>query len=134
MEQGKLLTYLNQPETLKGDNVQWVESLTERYPFFSIGQCLLAIAYQNEGDQRFDRQLKKAACAMPDRNRLRQSFILAKQRYNAPPADVPEPDTFFRFVDSSRIKETDQDALFPEKTFVIPEIKLSSTREDHHLG
>ena len=35
-----MLTYLNQPECLKGDHVQWATELVERYPFFGIGQCL----------------------------------------------------------------------------------------------
>ena len=132
MEQGALMTYLNQPETLRGDNVQWVESLIDRYPFFGIGQCMLAIAYQNEDDQRYDRQLKKAACAVPDRNRLRLYSILAKQRMTLEPktATASEPDSFFRFVDSAKVKETNDDALIPEKTFVIPEINLSSSPEE----
>ena len=133
MEREALLTYLNQPETLKGDNVPWVTSLVERYPFFSIGQCMLAIAYQNEDDERFDWQLKKAASAVPDRNRLRLFSLLAKQRVAMKPETVteaPQPDGFFRFVDSSKIKENDDDALIPEKMFIIPEINLSSTPEE----
>lgn len=131
MEQVALLTYLNQPEALNGDRVQWVESLIERYPFFGIGQCMLAIAYQNENDQRYDQQLRKAACAVPDRNRLRLYSILAKQRMTMKPeAAMPEPNSFFRFVDSSKVKEANGDALIPEKTFVIPEINLSSTPEE----
>ena len=128
-----MLTYLNQPETLTGDRVQWVESLVERYPFFGIGQCLLAIAYQNEGNQRYDLQLKKAACAVPDRNRLRLFSLLAKQRITQQAkTDTPTslPDSFFKFVDSAKLKETDDDALIPEKTFIIPEIKLSGTHEE----
>ena len=133
MEREALLTYLNQPETLKGDNVQWIESLTERYPFFGIGQCMLAIAYQNEGDSRFDQQLKKAAIAVPDRNRLRLFSLLARQRMTLKPeiiAETPEPDGFFKFVDSTKVKDAYDDALIPEKTFVIPQINLSGTHEE----
>jgi len=133
MEQGALLTYFNQPETLTGDRVQWAESLVKRYPFFGIGQCLLAIAYQNEGNQRYDLQLKKAACAVPDRNRLRLFSLLAKQRMVQQPktdTSAPLPDSFFKFVDSAKLKETADDALIPEKTFIIPEIKLSGTHEE----
>ena len=134
MEREALLTYLNQPETLVGDNVQWVTSLVERYPYFGIGQCLLAIAYQNEGNADYDRQLKKAACAVPDRNRLRLFSILAKQRMALPPEAVteetPQPDSFFRFVDSTSVKKSTDEALIPEKMFIIPEINLSSTPEE----
>ena len=123
MERESLLTYLNQPECLKGDHVQWATELVERYPFFGIGQCLLAIAYQNEDDDRFNAQLRKAACAVPDRNRLRLYSLLAKQRSNTSFG-------YFRFVDSSKLKDTEEDSLIPEKTFVIPEINLSGTREE----
>ena len=142
MEQGALLTYLNQPETLRGDNVQWVESLMEHYPFFGIGQCMLAIAYQNEGDEKFDQQLKRAACAIPNRNHLRLYSILAKQRFNLVPETLPQNDSpnkeqkksqhdsFFRFEGSSRLDETDDGSLIPEKMFIIPEIKLNSSPEE----
>ena len=134
MEREALLTYLNRPETLVGDNVQWVSSLVERYPFFGIGQCLLAIAYQNEGNADYDRQLKKAACAIPDRNRLRLFSILAKQRMTLPSEAVteeaPQPDSFFRFVDSTTVKRSTDEALIPEKMFIIPEINLSSSPEE----
>lgn len=131
MEREALLTYLNQPETLKGDNVQWVEELVERYPFFGIGQCMLAIAYQNEDNARFDSQLKRAAIAVPDRNRLRLFTLMARQRMTLKPEkanEAPQFDSFFKFVDSTKVNETVD--VIPEKTFVIPEINLSSTPEE----
>ena len=109
MERETLLTYLNKPETLVGDHVQWVTSLVERYPYFSIGQCLLAIAYQNEDHENYGRQLKKAACAIPDRNRLRLFSLLAKQRSNTSFG-------YFRYVDSTKVKDANEDTLIPEKT------------------
>lgn len=150
------MTCLNQPEMLKNDNTAQTISLLERYPFFSIGQCLLAIAYQNEGDTQFDTQLKKAACAAPNRNRLRLFSILAKQRMEtcteptititpaettiATPTDtpidtpteapeLPQTDSFFRFVDSTKIEDTD-DVIFHENMFVIPEIHLHGSFEE----
>lgn len=138
------MTCLNQPEMLKSDNAAQVTALVERYPFFSIGQCLLAIAYQNEDDPQFDTQLKKAACAVPDRNRLRLFSILARQRMETcaettvsettseTPVTIPEipqTDSFFRFVDSTKIRHTD-DTLFHDNMFVIPEINLYGSFEE----
>lgn len=149
MESEALLTYLNQPEKLKGDNVQWVETLVERYPFFSIGQCMLAIAYQNEGNEKFDQQLKKAACTIPDRNHLRLFSLLAQQRKDIVEENVEEEktekhendekqevvvekgDNFFRFIASSDIHESDKNGeVIPEKMFIIPEINLSGSHEE----
>ena len=47
METGNLIAYIEKPETLQGEAVQAMERLTEKYPYFSIAQCLLAIGYQN---------------------------------------------------------------------------------------
>ena len=76
METKELLTYLNKPEMLRGDTVKELESLAGRYPYFSLTQCLLAMAYQNEDDDRYDGQLKKAACIIADRNNLRLLSLL----------------------------------------------------------
>lgn len=127
METNELLTYLNRPETLRGDTVKDMESLAGRHPYFSLAQCLLAIAYQNEGNPLYDQQLRKAACAIPDRNKLRLFSLLARQRKEMAPEEAPQPveetpsDGFFKFVESTRI---------PEKMFIIPEIDLSGSREE----
>lgn len=127
METKELLTYLDKPEMLLGDTVREMENLADRYPYFSLPQCMLAIAYQNEGNEQYERQLRKAACIISDRNRLRLFSLLAKQRK----ASAPEPETFFRFVDSAKIKEHEEDnAVIPEKMFIIPEIRLSSSPEE----
>ena len=133
METTKLITYLNKPEKLHGDAVKDMESLVGRYPYFSLAQCLLAIAYQNEGNALYDRQLKRAASIVPERNNLRLFSLLAKQRWTTRPAEeepVQEPDEpFFRFVESAKIDESDL-SVIPEKTFIIPEINLSGSHEE----
>ena len=135
METGELIGYLNQPETLRGGHVQGVESLVDRYPFFSIGQCLLAIAYQNEGDERYDMQLRKAASIVPDRNKFRLYSIVAKQRkaMGPVPAETNETETtpsFFKYLGTADQGEAGNDAVIPEKLFIIPEINLSSSHEE----
>ena len=134
MEKGKLIGYLSQPETLKGSDVQGVETLVASYPFFSIGQCLLAIAYQNEDDERFGQQLKKAASLIPNRNKLRLLSIAAKQRKGlnvvAPQKEEsPAPPSFFKYLGTSDQGEG-EGAVIPEKLFIIPEINLSSSHEE----
>ena len=138
MEKELLLSYLSKPETLTGEAVQGVVSLTERYPFFGLGQCLLAIAYQNEDNARYDKQLKLAASAIPSRNNLRLLSLLAKQRMVQPQeeqeAETAAEDgqeTFFRFIESSEIQEKEPEgSIIPEKLFIIPEIDLSGSHEE----
>ena len=123
MEKRQLLSYLEQPETLTGESIPELETLVGCYPFFSIGQSLLTLAYHNGNDARYDQQLKKAAGAVPDRNRLRLLFIHAKRQPTAP------DDSFFRFVESSEITGNDKEVI-PEKMFIIPEINLSGSHEE----
>ena len=123
-----MLSYLNKPETMGAGALPAMEELTLSYPYFGLVHCLLAIGYQNEGDDRYDQQLKRAACAIPNRGRLRLLTLLAKQRAEqAQSAD----DSFFKLVDSEKIKEGESvEEIIPEKTFIIPEINLSGSQEE----
>ena len=122
METTELLSYLNKPETLRGQAIPAMEDLASRYPYFGLAQCLLAVAYQNESDGRYDRQLKRAACAIPNRGRLRLLTMMSKNHHD---------DSFFKFIDSVKIKEGEEMGdVIPEKTFIIPEINLSGSHEE----
>ena len=126
MDNASLITYLNRPDNLRGEAVHEVQALVDAFPYFSVSQCLLAIAYQNEGNGKFDQQLKKAACAIPDRNHLRLFSLLAQQRKDIVEENIEEKsieeeniekpekdekqevvvekgDNFFRFISSSDI-------------------------------
>ena len=131
METNELLKYLNLPETLKGDAVPAMEALTQRHPYFGMARCLLAVGYLNEDDVRYDQQLRLAACAIPNRSRLRLLTMLAQQRaiQLEETSELPD-DSFFKYVDSSQVKDNEAvDGVIPEKTFIIPEINLSGSHE-----
>ena len=116
------MTYINKPAMLRGDAVQAMEDLAMSHPYFGIAQCLLAVAYQNTGDHRWERQLSVAASAIPNRARLRLLTQLAKHA---------DDDSFFKFVDSTTVAPEQGTAdIIPEKTFIIPEINLSGSREE----
>lgn len=123
METAQLLGYLSKPVTLTGAAVADLEALVAQHPYFSIGQSLLALAYHRAGDERFERQLKKAAVAVPNRNKLRLLFVPAAQQ------PVIPDDSFFRLEDVTEITESERN-IIPEKTFIIPEIDLSGTHEE----
>ena len=126
-----MLNYLNKPETLQGDALPAMEELVRRYPYFGMARCLLAVGYQNQGDERYERQLQSAACAIPNRGRLRLLVLLAKQRAAQPEEAEPDDDSFFKFVDSVKLKPGEEmEGVIPEKTFIIPEIDLSGSEEE----
>ena len=123
METEQLIADLTTPWTLTGEAVADMESLTERYPYFGIGQSLLALAYHRDGNEHGDEQLKKAAVAVPYRNKLRLLFVAAPKQPSIP------ADSFFRLEDVTEVAEGDG-SVIPEKTFIIPEIDLSGTPEE----
>ena len=141
MESSTLIGYIERPETLYGEAAREIERLAGQYPYFSVAQCLLAIAYQNEGDPRYERQLRKAADSIASRNNLRMLSVLAQRRWEKrqvlADTEVPEPvedpmpeASFFKFVASSEVTEPEPEGgVIPEKLFIIPEIDLSGTQE-----
>ena len=137
METRTLIGYINQPETLKGSAVDDVKSLKEKYPYFAIGQALLAIAYQNENSKNYEQQLRLAASIVPNRDKLRLFSLIAKRRLETP-TEVPQlPDEykpkerFFTAVETiNPAEEANDSSIIREKVFIIPEIDLSGTQEE----
>ena len=122
METEQLLSYLSNPGSLTGKATTDLEGLARQYPYFNIGQSLLALAYQRDSHEQFDEQLKRAAIAVPNRNKLRLLFVAA------PKPSIPEG-SFFRLENVTEVEENDRNVI-PEKTFIIPEIDLGGTHEE----
>lgn len=137
MDSVNLIEYMKRPELLKGNVVNEVEALAAEYPFFAIGQALLAIAFQNSNDVRYEKQLKYAAAIMPNRDKLRIFSMIAKHRWTTEPVpqDLPDEfkadDNFFSHVEVvDPEKEPSESSIIREKVFIIPEIDLSSSHEE----
>ena len=135
MDNKQLIAYMTKPETLKGEAVQEMEQLVEQYPYFSIGQTLLAIAYQNAGNTAYEKQLRLAATCMPNRDKLRLFTLIARHRIESEQALPALPDEFLpsdkvtKPQETNKKEETDSN-IIREKVFVIPEINLSGSREE----
>ena len=137
MKKEELTAYIEQPEMLRGEVIHEVENLVEQYPYFSLVQSLLAICYQNTGDERCEEQMKKAACLIASRNRLRMFAMMARRRREKEDGtdDLPDEctvkDSFFTMIESSDATGMKSDgAVIPEKMFIIPEIDLSGSPEE----
>ena len=142
MDSKQLIGYMTRPERLKGDGVRDVEQLVADYPYFAIGQTLLAIAYQNTDDERYDSQLKHTAAIMPNRDKLRLFTLIARHRWESEPEVPALPDEFtpeeeakpsdnvFSNIESIETKEEQNTGIIREKVFIIPEINLSGSHEE----
>ena len=138
----QLIGYMTRPERLKGNAVRDVEQLVADHPYFAIGQTLLAIAYQNIGDERYDNQLKRTAALMPNRDKLRLFTLIARHRWESEPEVHALPDEFvpeeeitpsdnvFSNIESIETKEEQNTGIIREKVFIIPEIDLSGSHEE----
>jgi hypothetical protein len=123
------------PERLKGNAIYEVEQLVSDYPYFAIGQTLLAIAYQNANDPRYDSQLKHAAAIMPNRDKLRLFTLIARHRFESEPETTALPDEFVPtdnvFSSMEPVETEEENAnIIREKVFIIPEIDLSGSHEE----
>ena len=130
------------PERLKGEAVKEVEQLVAEYPYFSIGQVLLAIAYQNTDDGRYESQLRHTAAIVPNRDKLRLFTLIARHRLESEPEvptlpdELPQTekpassDNVFSSIEAIDAKEEQNTGVIREKVFIIPEIDLSGSHEE----
>ena len=136
MDSKQLIGYMTMPERMKGNDVDEVEQMVKTFPYFSIAQALLSIAYQNIGSPNYDSQLKRAAATMPNRDKLSLLSMIAKHRLESKleiPAflDEFEPkDNVFSSIESIDTKEEQNGSIIREKVFIIPEIDLSGSHEE----
>lgn len=136
MDSRQLIGYMKMPERLKGDTVKEVEQLVADYPYFAIGQALLAVAYQNAGNDRYESQLRRAAAIMPNRDKLRLFTLIARHRWESKPEmralpdEMPPTDNVFSSMQPIEPKEEQSTGIIREKVFIIPEIDLSGSHEE----
>ena len=136
MDGKQLIGYMKMPERLKGDTVKEVEQIVADYPYFAIGQALLAVAYQNAGNDRYESQLRRAAAIMPNRDKLRLFTLIARHRWESEPEvpalpdELPSTDNVFSSMQSIEPKEEQSTGIIREKVFIIPEIDLSGSHEE----
>ena len=136
MDSKQLIGYMKMPERLKGDTVKEVEQIVADYPYFAIGQALLAVAYQNAGNDRYESQLRRAAAIMPNRDKLRLFTLIARHRWESKPEmralpdEMPPTDNVFSSMQPIEPKEEQSTGIIREKVFIIPEIDLSGSHEE----
>lgn len=127
---------MTRPERLKGDALKEVEQMAVDYPYFAIGQALLTVAFRNNGDNRYDSQLKRTAALMPNRDKLRLFTVIAKHRFESEPEmpalpdEIAPADNVFSNIESIDTKEEQHNGIIREKVFIIPEIDLSGSHEE----
>lgn len=102
------------PEMIEDQDVEELEVMLRRYPYFTVGQTLLAVGLYGNGDEKSSRQLRLASSMVPHRNVLRKLCTQLPDEYE----------------EERREDKEVTPEIIPEKTLVIPEINLESDTEE----
>lgn len=70
MNKQDFISLIEHPELLGKANIPALKTITSDFPYFQVGQLLLAKALYNEKHYEFEKQLKYTALMVPDRNVL----------------------------------------------------------------
>ncbi len=75
MNKAQILELLQQPSLISTIDVKELEALVMQYPYFSVGQILLAKKYDIENHQSALKQLSKAALSSNNREKLKDFML-----------------------------------------------------------
>ena len=121
MDQIRFLELVEHPEIIDNQDVDDLEVMLARYPYFTVGQTLLAVGMYRNGHAKSNQQLRLASSMSPDRNALRKLCTQLPDEY------VEETEPVQK--ENVEIQEKTSEVI-PEKTFVIPEIDLGKDTEE----
>ena len=82
MRANEIITLIQHPENISSANVTALENIILKYPYFQIGQLLLAKGLLENESIRYNSQLKKAAAYCLDRKKLFSIIMLRKIKKN----------------------------------------------------
>lgn len=121
MEIDILRHIIDNPQSIKKDDIESLSSIVETYPYFTVAQVLLAIGYDLNEDKKASKQLRLAAAMVPDRNVLRHHIAESKDKTTA----IDLPDELGNENQQSTVNS--QQSL---EDIVIPKIDLSKSQEE----
>ena len=121
MDQIRFITLVEHPEIIDNQDVEDLEVMLVRYPYFTVGQTLLAVGMYRNGHAKSNQQLRLASSMSPDRNALRRLCTQLPDEF------VEETEAVHD--ETVEIQEKPSEVI-PEKTFVIPEIDLGKDTEE----
>ena len=92
MNTKKIISLINNPQTISISDVTALDSILLKHPYFQNGQLLLAKGLLNTNSIRYNRQLRKAAAYCLDRKKLFNLITLNKS-YETTTKAITEADS-----------------------------------------
>lgn len=133
MDQIRLIALVEHPEIIDSQDVDELEVMLARYPYFTVGQSLLAVGMYRNGHAKSNQQLRLASSMSPNRNVLRKLCTQLPDEYVEETVQEEIVEVKEEIVevqnDVADVQEKPVEVI-PEKTFVIPEIDLGKDTEE----
>ncbi|MCY7410317.1 MAG: hypothetical protein LH473_08595, partial [Chitinophagales bacterium] len=118
MNKAQILQLLQQPSLISTIDVKELEALVKQYPYFSVGQILLAKKYDIENHQSASIQLSKAALSANSREKLKD-FMLDKSNQHEP-------------IQKEVVNDFEELKTVKEETYEVEDQELKKLLEEIH--
>lgn len=93
MDKITIWEYIQQPEKLNAESLEYLEGLTNRYPFFAVAQYLYVYNLKKLRHHSFEETLKKVALYAPSREKLFMLLEPEEQKFERRVPEVADVNT-----------------------------------------
>ena len=112
-------------------DVSKLEALVSKYPYFTVGQVLLAVGMKRCGHERTTQQVRTAAAMTPDRNVLRKLCTQLPDEYVATIEDLNKE---MALLEEKKKTLDELKAIIENKILELEKAKKSQKREEKKLS
>ena len=112
-------------------DVSKLEALVIEYPYFTVGQVLLAVGMKRCGHERTTQQVRTAAAMVPDRNVLRKLCTQLPDEYVATIEDINKE---MALLEEKKKTLDELKAIIENKILELEKAKKSQKREEKKLS
>ena len=112
-------------------DVSKLEALVSEYPYFTVGQVLLAVGMKRCGHERTTQQVRTAAAMTPDRNVLRKLCTQLPDEYVATIEDLNKE---MALLEEKKKSLDELKAIIENKILELEKAKKSQKKEEKKLS
>ncbi len=122
---------MEHPEMIDNKDVSKLEALVNEYPYFTVGQVLLAVGMKRCGHERTTQQVRTAAAMTPDRNVLRKLCTQLPDEYVATIEDLNKE---MALLEEKKKTLDELKAIIENKILELEKAKKSQKKEEKKLS
>ena len=131
MDNNRLTRLIEHPELIDNKDVSKLEALVSEYPYFTVGQILLAVGMKRNGHERTTQQLRCAAAMAPDRNVLRKLCTQLPDEYVETIEDLHKE---MALLEEKKKTLDELKAIIENKISELEKAKKSQKKEEKKLS